>query len=164
MVTPVEVFLLARDVLYPLRMTESAARSCVSRAYYGAFLSARRVSGVRDTTGAAHGKVADWFIASPVPGHLVVGNRLNRLRDTRNQADYDLQLRQQWPLVAYQTMGMAEKVLLALGEAIPVVQPAPVAQVPSQAPSQAAPTAQLLQQTGPTTQGVNAAPPAAKKT
>ena len=48
MVTPVEVFLLARDVLLPLNTLESAARSCVSRAYYGAFLSARRVCGERD--------------------------------------------------------------------------------------------------------------------
>ncbi len=119
MVTPVDVYVVARDVLFPLRASESAARSCISRAYYGAFLSARRVSGTGDSTAGVHREVANWFVNSQTRGHLKIGNRLNQMRDLRNEADYAIQLQKDWSRLAFDTLGLAERVLLALGETVP---------------------------------------------
>jgi hypothetical protein len=73
---------------------EAQQRSCVSRAYYAAFLLAR--NHLRDVdrlsvpqSGAAHGFVVMTFQNHADPRRARIGTRLRRLRDYRNRCDYD---------------------------------------------------------------------------
>ena len=73
---------------------EARQRSCVSRAYYAAFILARNY--LRDVdqipvprSGAAHVFVAMTFQNHTDPRRTRIGSRLRRLRDDRNRCDYD---------------------------------------------------------------------------
>jgi hypothetical protein len=67
---------------------EAAMRSVVSRAYYAAFLWARKAANLGQ---ASHMETALFYTASPASAIKIrIGNRLNVLRDKRELADYDL--------------------------------------------------------------------------
>jgi uncharacterized protein (UPF0332 family) len=79
-------------------LEEAALRSAVSRAYYAAFCLSRNYARDRGRialTGQArdHGIVKDYFKYSRVRDHKKIGTKLDRLRDNRNCADYDDDLR-----------------------------------------------------------------------
>ena len=79
---------------------EARLRSSVSRAYYAAFGVARlhlvNVEGNQSipASGDAHHAVADAFRGSPDVNRQVIGEALHTLRQYRNQAGYDLAVRQ----------------------------------------------------------------------
>jgi hypothetical protein len=73
---------------------EAQQRSCVSRAYYAAFILAR--NHLRDVdripvpqSGSAHGFVVMTFQNHVDPRRTRIGSQLRRLRDDRNRCDYD---------------------------------------------------------------------------
>lgn len=84
---PFEFYRLAAEMLPPSDAPDEArARSCISRAYYGAFLAAREHAGIRNGTVQVHEQTIQHYVS-----HLPrVGNRLKDLRNSRNQADYEL--------------------------------------------------------------------------
>ena len=64
------------------------ARSIVSRAYYAAFLIARKRAGVT-SFGDVHQKTINWFLQQKGPD-VVIANKLDGLRQMRTRADYDM--------------------------------------------------------------------------
>jgi len=73
---------------------EARQRSCVSRAYYAAFILAR--NHLRDVdqipiprSGNAHAFVATTYRSAADPRRTRIGSELRRLRDDRNRCDYD---------------------------------------------------------------------------
>jgi uncharacterized protein (UPF0332 family) len=90
-------YLVLAEYLYDNRDTfpdrEACLRAAISKAYYAAFCSARNYA--RDCDRLAlnesaqdHGSVKKHYIRAPDPKNRQVGNSLDRLRDSRNQADY----------------------------------------------------------------------------
>lgn len=70
-------------------LAEAYHRSAASRAYYAAFLAARRDARLEHRSGAeVHRAVVDHYLAQP--GRTRLGNQLKDLRSRRNTADYDL--------------------------------------------------------------------------
>lgn len=96
---------------------EAALRSVVSRAYYAAFLSARKKApstmwGM--TGGSGHKVVANHYLGKSDSTSLSIGNRLNQLKLKRETADYEIGadvLRRE----AGSALGMAKKILQDLG-------------------------------------------------
>lgn len=74
-------------------LSEAAARSAVSRAYYAVFHAARerlRSESVSIGTGYdSHGQVIEAFEKNVDRARKAVGSRLRALRRQRNAADYD---------------------------------------------------------------------------
>lgn len=74
--------------------SEAAWRSAVSRAYYGAFHTAKELladAGIAlPDSGEAHRKILYCLKESGDEGGTDAGNRLGKLRDERNAADYSL--------------------------------------------------------------------------
>ena len=73
---------------------EASLRSAISRAYYAAFCVARNFGRDRGEftptgTGADHGLVRGHFLLSSDRTRRKIGADLDRLRDSRNKADYD---------------------------------------------------------------------------
>jgi uncharacterized protein (UPF0332 family) len=90
-------YLVLAEYLYDNRDTfpdrEACLRAAISKAYYAAFCSARNYAKdfdrlVLDETAQDHGSVKKHYIRAPDPKNRQVGNSLDRLRDSRNQADY----------------------------------------------------------------------------
>jgi uncharacterized protein (UPF0332 family) len=90
-------YLVLAEYLYDNRDTfpdrEACLRAAISKAYYAAFCSARNYARdfdrlVLDETAQDHGSVKKHYIRAPDPKNRQVGNSLDRLRDSRNQADY----------------------------------------------------------------------------
>ena len=90
-------YLVLAEYLYDNRDTfpdrEACLRAAISKAYYAAFYSARNYARdfdrlVLDETAQDHGSVKKHYIRAPDPKNRQVGNLLDRLRDSRNQADY----------------------------------------------------------------------------
>jgi hypothetical protein len=85
-----------RALLWHSRGTDEVTFRCsASRAYYGAFLSAReKLSPAEKSTPEfikePHKQVAECFLDRGDPTSLEVGNDLKDLRRLRNKADYDL--------------------------------------------------------------------------
>jgi hypothetical protein len=136
MIEPVEVFVFARDTLLQLKSDgEVAARSCISRAYYGAFLCARNYARIGDKTKDAHTVTAEWFRNSTLPGHVQISNDLKTLHKSRKEADYDLALdahrENKWGRPAAQAVIKAAAIFSALN----VHVPAPPAAIPVQPPA-----------------------------
>ena len=72
---------------------EACLRAAISKAYYAAFCSARNYARdfdrlVLNESAQDHGSVKKHYIRAPDPKNRQVGNSLDRLRDSRNQADY----------------------------------------------------------------------------
>jgi uncharacterized protein (UPF0332 family) len=79
---------LGRSLVGDASPSEAACRTAVSRAYYGAFLSARDAAAIGTTGAEVHRRTASYYIVfARKPG---IGNLLNRLRRARNISDYDL--------------------------------------------------------------------------
>ncbi len=69
---------------------ESCFRSAISRAYYGVFCIARNRKGFREFAGAnIHWKVINRYKSSSDKSERNVGRILDKLRRSRNDADYD---------------------------------------------------------------------------
>ncbi len=72
---------------------ETKMRSAISRAYYAAFIKARNYlqerEGLTIPTQNSHQYVINQFKDSQEKVCEKIGNRLKRLRNRRNQADYD---------------------------------------------------------------------------
>jgi hypothetical protein len=73
---------------------EAQHRSCVSRAYYAAFILARNrlrdVDRIRiPRSGNVHVFVATAYRSHTDPRRIRIGSELRRLKDDRNQCDYD---------------------------------------------------------------------------
>jgi uncharacterized protein (UPF0332 family) len=90
-------YLVLAECLYDNRDTfpdrEVCLRAAISKAYYAAFCSARNYARdfdrlVLDESAQDHGSVKKHYICAPDPKNRQVGNSLDRLRDSRNQADY----------------------------------------------------------------------------
>jgi uncharacterized protein (UPF0332 family) len=73
---------------------EACLRSAVSRAYYAVFWQARSVAQARPgfelPRKNPHAALINWFKREPGTAYRKVGTDLERLRDDRNKADYDL--------------------------------------------------------------------------
>ncbi|HHT9124250.1 MAG TPA: hypothetical protein ACFYD6_00355 [Candidatus Brocadiia bacterium] len=70
---------------------ESYLRSSISRAYYGVFCIARNRKGYKSYTGQdnIHWKVINEYKSSSNKNEQNIGRILDKLRKTRNDADYD---------------------------------------------------------------------------
>ncbi|MCK4416623.1 MAG: hypothetical protein KAV99_00460 [Candidatus Latescibacteria bacterium] len=79
---------LAEELLN--REEEACLRSSISRAYYGAFCIARNRKGYKNYTGAdIHWKVIDEYKNSSDRNEQDIGRILDKLRRSRNKADYN---------------------------------------------------------------------------
>lgn len=90
-ITPDDLIALAKE-LENLNQ-EVAWRSCASRAYYGAFHTARALApdDVRNNKRDAHEKLISWLTAHGKNNWLtVVGGLLQDIRDKRTKADYKI--------------------------------------------------------------------------
>lgn len=76
--------------------SEASYRTAVSRAYYSAFCISRayveQVAGPLGRSSDVHKKVSNYFMDQQGDNYRQIGINLNRLRDNRNKADYDLPL------------------------------------------------------------------------
>jgi uncharacterized protein (UPF0332 family) len=90
-------YLVLAEHLYDNRDTfsdrEACLRTVISRAYYAAFSSARNFARdldglVLDENAQDHGSVKRHYIRAPDRKNKQVGNFLEKLRDSRNKADY----------------------------------------------------------------------------
>ena len=95
-------------------------RSVISRAYYAAFLAARKKAGIKappkDMT--IHELVALYYANKPDGVQKGIGNRLQQLRVRRNDADYELGILCV-PNYASTALIQSEQVLVALGYLTP---------------------------------------------
>jgi len=86
-------YLVLAEELGTSRMNEAALRSAISRAYYATFCKARnrlRHEGVRiPNTGKAHKIVWDNFRNDVDQHRRSIGITGDRLRQSRNKADYE---------------------------------------------------------------------------
>lgn len=100
-------------------LEEAALRSAVSRAYYAAFCASRnhaRDLGEIILTGLArdHGIVKDHYKHSGVRDYQKIGTWLERLRDNRNCADYDDDLRGNLKSLTHSSLAQARNVFRLL--------------------------------------------------
>lgn len=98
-------FALKQSDLLP---EEARYRSCISRAYYGAFLFARDAAGITSSSGSVHNDTIEFF-----KDNSAIFNRLRDLRIKRNQSDYELN-RSIGRRDAERALGMAQAVIQAL--------------------------------------------------
>lgn len=79
---------LAEELLN--REEESSLRSSISRAYYGAFCIARNRKSYKDYAGRdVHQRVINEYKNSNDENEQVIGQALDELRKSRNNADYN---------------------------------------------------------------------------
>jgi uncharacterized protein (UPF0332 family) len=79
---------LAEDLLK--RPEESCLRSAISRAYYGVFGIARNMKGYKEFARSnIHWKVINGYKNSAVKNERNIGRILDKLRRSRNDADYN---------------------------------------------------------------------------
>ncbi len=87
---PVDYYYLA-DILYKQAnkpYTEASHRATISIAYYGAFLVARKKSGITKSSRSVHQDVYNYFLQNNRTSKIA--NNLNSLRTKRNDADYEM--------------------------------------------------------------------------
>ena len=84
-----ESFYHLAEKLYASDDSESALRTVIGRAYYSAFLIAKKHSPINSTSGSVHELVCTFYKNSDDPAKAAIGNRLDNMRKTRNEADYD---------------------------------------------------------------------------
>jgi uncharacterized protein (UPF0332 family) len=73
--------------------TEAKQRTAISRAYYAAYNEARRFArqhGFRESQFDNHRSLIEHFLNEPLREGRNIGENLRRLRDQRNDADYQL--------------------------------------------------------------------------
>jgi len=99
-----------------LHDSEAENRSSISRAYYAAYNRALEKAPHRPTGGSRHRQLIDIFKQSPVPTESQIGRNLERLRDKRNDADYDTDLGgpEQCALKAETSLQLCRRILDAL--------------------------------------------------
>lgn len=81
---------------------EANFRSCISRAYYGAFHSAKKVVNITSGGGELHQTVPIKLKNTGIRQHKTAAGMLESLRIVRNKADYDMQ-----PMQTKQTAELA---------------------------------------------------------
>ena len=98
---------------------EACYRSIVSRAYYAVYCQIRNY--VQDTDGTIfshnpHSELQNYLQKHPHCLRKSIGNRLEMLRDHRNQADYDNQLQGSIRRKAGLALKLARKITQTLDE------------------------------------------------
>lgn len=98
---------------------ESRFRTAISRAYYAAFCSARATAASQDGlmisyAGEDHNRVTAHFRFARDPLRRKIGWDLKRLRDFRNQADYDDVMIGTPRSLAQSSVALAQNILTAL--------------------------------------------------
>jgi uncharacterized protein (UPF0332 family) len=83
---PLEFYNLAVYLVQNSKERPAAMRTCISRAYYSAFLIARDKAGITSNSGSVHKTVIDYYL----PRNKVIHNRLKNLSQRRGDADYDM--------------------------------------------------------------------------
>ncbi|HEX5806109.1 MAG TPA: hypothetical protein VFY31_07220 [Macromonas sp.] len=71
---------------------DAALRSCISRAYYSAFLGARDARQLSSTGRTGHKDVISHYRKVNNPAYTAIANSLEDLKDLREKADYDVHL------------------------------------------------------------------------
>lgn len=72
-----------------LHFGESPVRAVVSKAYYGVFLEARNKAGITSKSPTVHQQVINYYNQK---NKSALANRLDSMRSSRNDADYDTSL------------------------------------------------------------------------
>jgi uncharacterized protein (UPF0332 family) len=85
---PVNFFHLA-ETIYSSNKDETGCRATIGRVYYAAFLSARNKAGISSRVFDGHKTVAEHYSSSSDEKSAAIGNRLNALRVSRTNSDYD---------------------------------------------------------------------------
>ncbi|CAD6548619.1 hypothetical protein LMG27952_04757 [Paraburkholderia hiiakae] len=113
---PREFLAVARELHQGAQNTEEAKlRSAVSRAYYAAFLYARNTAGIADSTSTVHSLTRQHYLKI---GEAKVASRLDSLRVSRNDADYDLALSFS-KIKSNQAIDIAQRVIEHIGKLKP---------------------------------------------
>lgn len=109
---PVDFYHLAQKIYNDAEKSDSAsARTCVNRAYYSAFLAARKKGKVKNDGPGVHKNTIDYFKKRKP---ATTGNRLSDLFMKRKEADYELD-KTITPLDAGKALGLSKAILEALG-------------------------------------------------
>jgi uncharacterized protein (UPF0332 family) len=102
------------ESLYNPQITDGAeARSCISRAYYAAFLVAREITGTKKGGNRSHQNVIDDLKKQ----NPFAGDNLSALHVKRKKADYDVELDIVHDEVVI-ALGLAKEILTDLGKNI----------------------------------------------
>jgi len=106
---------------------EAKLRSAISRAYYSAYHQARLYlmgKGVQFTKSSlAHQSVAQFLSMSADRTLKSLGNDLTRLRDYRNEADYELVMSRNPTKIAPLAMQLAQNIITTLTSMAPANPP-----------------------------------------
>ena len=106
---PIDFYDFANQI-YKNQKTEVAYRTAINRAYYSAFLSAREISGIRNSSGSVHRDVLSFFEGR----NKKIFNRLKDLLNLRHQADYLLTSKVNKQM-ADQSLRLAKSILIDIG-------------------------------------------------
>jgi hypothetical protein len=106
-----EFYELAGSIYQRCAENQASLRTSISRSYYGAFLCARNMAGIADTSEDVHKRTYEYYVTK---GQLALANSLDALRRQRNQADYYCRMQFSRRDV-YMRLSDADKVLRALG-------------------------------------------------
>lgn len=85
---PVEFFHLA-EFLYSEQKHQAGYRATIGRAYYAAMLFARNKAGISSRGVGGHQSVVNFYRANSDANLAVIGNRLDDLRASRANSDYE---------------------------------------------------------------------------
>lgn len=86
---PIDFYYLAQQIYRNADKADHAsARTCINRAYYSAFLTAREKCKIKDDGSGVHKSTINYF-KKRKPS--VTGNKLAQLFILRKQSDYDLE-------------------------------------------------------------------------
>lgn len=84
---PLEFYKLAVYLIKnPMENHDATIRTCISRAYYAAFLVARDKAGIKNSGGSVHKDVREHYLSTNPTLH----NRLKNLFQRRSGADYNM--------------------------------------------------------------------------
>lgn len=87
MFDPVDLYQFAGNLYRQNSGLEAEQRTIINRAYYSAFLSAKRISKIKNSSGSVHNEVIVYFAKRP---NRNISNQLLQLKVLRQVADYDL--------------------------------------------------------------------------
>jgi len=110
---PASLYSLAHLLRLQSKGDDAQLRSCISRAYYGAFIVARDAAKVPSYGQNGHETVINHYLAGS-PNEKTIGDALKKLKKLRVHADY----KPTAPCAASQgmdAMSLSAKVLRALG-------------------------------------------------
>lgn len=112
--TPKSFCAFAASLTERWQFDDSAVRTTMSRAYYGALIEARDACGLSTKGLGGHKRVIDEYLAAGTREGAQIARDLGNLQNMRESADYE-PCTLCTPRQAYQAVQLAEKVLIALG-------------------------------------------------